>query len=131
MSALKLKKNNIIKHYKSSSNLNLKKQDEMDLLVTKLEIDIFEKEQSAKDYNILENKYNKIKKEIDFILNEKKRLKNDFYKSINEGKILINKIKYENDNLKEHLNNKNEKNKKLYENNNNLYQSLEDETLKY
>ena len=113
----------IIKHYRSSSNLNLKDQDEMDLLVTKLEIDIFEKEQSAKDYNILENKYNKIKKEIDFILNEKKRLKNDFYKSINEGKILINKIKYENDNLKEHLNNKNEKNKKLYENNNNLYQS--------
>ena len=127
MSALKLKQNNIIKHYRSSSNLNLKDQDEMDLLVTKLEIDIFEKEQSAKDYNILENKYNKIKKEIDFILNEKKRLKNDFYKSINEGKILINKIKYENDNLKEHLNNKNEKNKKLYENNNNLYQSLEDE----
>ena len=106
MSALKLKQNNIIKHYRSSSNLNLKDQDEMDLLVTKLEIDIFEKEQSAKDYNILENKYNKIKKEIDFILNEKKRLKNDFYKSINEGKILINKIKYENDNLKEHLNNK-------------------------
>ena len=42
MSALKLKKNNIINHYKSSSNLNLKDQDEMDLLVTKLEIDFFQ-----------------------------------------------------------------------------------------
>ena len=130
MSILGLKKNNLIKHKKFNSDLYEDNQDEIDLLATKLKIDIFEKEQKAKDFNILENKYNKIKKEIDFIIKEKKRLKNDSYKNINEGKILINKIRLENENLKEQINNKNEKNKKLYEDNNNLYQILEDETLK-
>lgn len=113
MSILGLKKNNIIKHKKFNSDLYEDNQDEIDLLATKLKIDIFEKEQKAKDFNILENKYNKIKKEIDFIIKEKKRLKNDSYKNINEGKILINKIRLENENLKEQINNKNEKNKKL------------------
>ena len=110
------------------SNINIlygENQEKMDLIITNLESEIFEKEQKRKDYNILKNNYNKLKDEIFFISKEKQKIKNKFSKSINEGKNLINKIQNENENLNEEINKKNLLNKKFYEENNDMYQSLE------
>ena len=100
-------------------------QEQLDLLISNLKSELFEKEQNRKDYNILENNYNKLKEEILYISNEKQKIKNKYSKSINEDNNIINKYQTENENINEELNKKNLLNKKLYEENNEMYQILE------
>lgn len=100
-------------------------QEQLDLLISNLKSELFEKEQNRKDYNILENNYNKLKEEILYISNEKQKIKNKYSKSINENNNIINKYQTDNENINEELNKKNLLNKKLYEENNEMYQILE------
>ena len=100
-------------------------QEQLDLLISNLKSELFEKEQNRKDYNILENNYNKLKEEILYISNEKQKIKNKYSKSINEDNNIINKYQTDNENINEELNKKNLLNKKLYEENNEMYQILE------
>ena len=104
-------------------------QDDTDMLITKLKSDIFEKQQNAKDYNSLENKFIQLKNDIAIINKEKMRLSNELNQSMNEGKEIIASMQVDNENLKQELNEKNLANKKLYEENNNIYQALEAKTL--
>ena len=100
-------------------------QEQLDLIISNLKSELFEKEQNRKDYNILENNYNKLKEEILYISNEKQKIKNKYSKSINEDNNIINKYQTDNENINEELNKKNLLNKKLYEENNEMYQILE------
>ena len=104
-------------------------QDDLDMLITKLRSEIFEKQQNGKDYNALEGKFLQLKNDISIISKEKLRLQNELAQSINKGKEVISTMQTENENLKQELNEKNLANKKLYEENNNIYQALEAKTL--
>ena len=105
------------------------KQDDLDMLITRLRSEIFEKQQNGKDYNALEGKFLQLKNDISIISKEKLRLQNELAQSINKGKEVISTMQMENENLKQELNEKNLANKKLYEENNNIYQALESKTL--
>ena len=104
-------------------------QDELDMLITKLRSEIFEKQQNGKDYNALEGKFLQLKNDISIISKEKIRLQNELVQNINKGKEVIASMQTENENLKQELNEKNLANKKIYEENNNIYQALESKTL--
>ena len=65
------------------------KQDDLDMLITKLRSEIFEKQQNGKDYNALEGKFLQLKNDISIISKEKLRLQNELAQSINKGKEVI------------------------------------------
>ena len=100
-------------------------QDELDLMITHLKTEIFEKEQSAKDYCTLENKLKQLQNEIQCLSEQKLCLEKELNKSINSGDISIANAKKDNENLMNKLKEINTLNKKLYGDNNNLYQVLE------
>ena len=114
---------------KRNNDFLYENQDDLDMMITKLKSEIFEKQQNGKDYNALEGKFRQLKNEISLINKEKMRLQNELAQSINEGNEVISSMQTENENLKQELNNKNLENKKLYEENNNIYQALESKTL--
>ena len=104
-------------------------RDELDLLITNLKSDIFDKQQNRKDYNTLLNKYNQLQEEISFISSEKQILQKELNKKMHQDKEIINEIKSENENLNQELNKKNIMNKKIYAENNTIYQTLESKSL--
>ena len=103
-------------------------QDELDLMITNLKTEIFEKQQNCKDYCALENKFRQLQNDIRCLSEQKILLEQELAKSGNNGNILISKNKSENENFLNELNEKNSLNKKLYGDNNNLYQCLEGTT---
>ena len=111
------------------NDLIYENQDDLDMLITKLKSEIFEKQQNGKDYNALEGRFLQLKNDISLISKEKIRLQNELAQSVNEGKDIISSMQTENENLMQELNEKNLDNKKLYEENNNIYQALEAKTL--
>ena len=114
----------------SDQNLYENKGNEFNTILTKLKAEVFGKEQSRKDYNALENRYQQLKNEISIISSDKNRIENELSKKINKGEKLIKKIKIENETLNNEINKKNLENKKLFDDNNNLYQALESNTIK-
>ena len=100
-------------------------QDDLDLMITHLKTEIFEKEQNAKDYCALENKIKQLQNEIHMLSDQKVCLEQELNKSKNDSNISIADMRKENENLMNELNEKNLLNKKLYADNNNLYQVIE------
>ena len=98
----------------SNPNCRYEVQDELDSMITNLKAEIFEKQQSAKDYCALEAKINKLQNEICFISDQKICLEHEIAKSNNDGNALIANLRAENENLMSDLNEKNILNKKLY-----------------
>ena len=87
-------------------------QDDLDMLITKLRSEIFEKQQNGKDYNALEGKFLQLKNDISIISKEKLRLQNELAQSINKGKEVISTMQTENENLKQKKKNLKKKNQK-------------------
>ena len=66
--------------------------NEFNTILTKLKAEVFGKEQSRKDYNALENRYQQLKNEISIISSDKNRIENELSKKINKGEKLDKKI---------------------------------------
>jgi hypothetical protein len=90
---------------KRNNDFLYENQDDLDMMITKLKSELFEKQQNGKDYNALEGKFRQLKNEISLISKEKLRLQNELAQSINEGNEVISSMQTENENLKEELNN--------------------------
>ena len=112
----------------SNTNCRYDVQDELDLMITNLKAEIFEKQQNAKDYCALEAKFHQLQNDIQLLSDQKICLEQELSHSSNNGSALISNLRAENENLMSELNEKNTLNKKLYGDNNNLYQTLEGKT---
>ena len=99
--------------------------DELDLMITNLKSEIFEKQQNGKDYCALENKFHQLQNEIQILSDQKLQLEQELSQSKNSGNKQITNFRTENENIMSELNEKNLLNKKIYGDNNNLYQTLE------
>ena len=99
--------------------------DELDLMITNLKSEIFEKQQNGKDYCALENKFRQLQNDIQILADQKLRLEQELAESKNNGNLRISNYRAENENIMSELNEKNLLNKKTYGDNNNLYQTLE------
>ena len=113
--------------YQLSTNKNCKfdNLNDLDLMIANLKSDIFEKQQNEKDYCALESKFNQLQNDIKFISDQKIYLQNELEKLKNDSNKLISKMKNDNENLMNDLNERIVLNKKMFSENNNLYQNLE------
>ena len=64
----------------SAQNLYENNGNEFNTILTKLKAEVFGKEQSRKDYNALENRYQQLKNEISIISSDKNRIENELSK---------------------------------------------------
>ena len=74
-------------------------QDELDLMITNLKAEIFEKQQNGKDYCALENKFRQLQNEIQMLADQKLSLEEELNKSRNAGNLQISNLRTENENI--------------------------------
>ena len=103
-------------------------QDELDQMIINLKAEIFEKQQNARDYCALENKFLQLRNDIKIIADEKENLERELVNTQNVANPQTADLRTQNENLLSELNDKNLLNKKIYGDNNNLYQNLEQTT---
>ena len=68
-------------------------QDELDLMITNLKAEIFERQQNAKDYCALENKFRQLKNDIQLLSEKKLQLEQELAQSKNMGNLQISDLR--------------------------------------
>ena len=96
-----------------------------DNIINKLKTQIFDLEQNAKDYSVLQTKCKKLANEASILNEEKMRLEYELKQKAETSDKIINELQSEKENLQNALNEKLITNKTLFNDNNNLFSSLE------
>ena len=110
----------------NNSSFDLNDRDNKDNLINKLKSQVFDLEQNAKDYNILQAKCKQLANETSILEEEKIRLEYELKQKTQNSNKIISELQTEKENLQNTLNEKLITNKTLFNDNNNLFQTLEE-----
>lgn len=113
---------------KVNSSIESNDNNEKDILIMRLKSELFEQEQSNKNYSSLESKYRNLQNEYNLLSEEKLRLEYDLKQKTESLSHQIQDIRTENENLQNGYNDKLALNKKLFNDNNNLFRNCEVKT---